>query len=236
MAAHYVTRPRLSLMFFFSGNQRRVHSWASYLCRCNYATLDFVKFIVKTSEQTNNFFQWQECFLDFLFFSRNYAWNLGVRLIHKCGLYTSLYGIWASEAMDWKLDIPWLSMIALSVIPTMCIFNEPDWDVCCLKKCSVWKNLFGTGWVIDHGLPRFKPHTNFWVSVPCTNFPAFRIAIACRFSSLQTFCEVYAIYKACILLLWEKCFWFLALVAGWFQFITILWQYTISQLCCGVAA
>ena len=28
----------------------------------------------------------------FLFFSRNYAWKLGVRLIHKCGLYTSLYG------------------------------------------------------------------------------------------------------------------------------------------------
>ena len=38
------------------------------------------------------FFQWRECFLDFLFYSRNYAWNLGVWLIHKYSLYTSLYG------------------------------------------------------------------------------------------------------------------------------------------------
>jgi len=36
-------------------------------------------------------FNWQECFLDFLFFSQNHAWKLGVWLIHKCGLYTSLY-------------------------------------------------------------------------------------------------------------------------------------------------
>ena len=40
------------------------------------------------------FFHWQRCFSDFLFFfsPKSYL-KLGEQLIHKCGLYTSLYGI-----------------------------------------------------------------------------------------------------------------------------------------------
>ena len=33
-------------------------------------------------------------FFEFLFFFSNHVWKLGVRLIHECGLYTSLYGIY----------------------------------------------------------------------------------------------------------------------------------------------
>ena len=32
-------------------------------------------FLLKSVNKRPTFFQWQECFLDFLFFSRNYAWN-----------------------------------------------------------------------------------------------------------------------------------------------------------------
>ena len=67
----------------FLANQRRVHSWASYYCRHKCETLDSVKFIVKIWEQTTNFFSLTRALLDFLIFSRNHAWKLGVRLIHK---------------------------------------------------------------------------------------------------------------------------------------------------------
>ena len=86
MVVYYVTQPRLSLMFF-SANQNRVHSWATYLCRCNYAALDFVEFIVNISEQTNNFFSMTRVLLGLLIFFREImleSWG--------CGLYTSLYG------------------------------------------------------------------------------------------------------------------------------------------------
>ena len=54
---------------FFSANQRKVHSWATYyLCRCNYSTLDFVKFIVNISEETNNFFSMTSAFWISYFF------------------------------------------------------------------------------------------------------------------------------------------------------------------------
>ena len=52
----------------------------------------FPKFIVNISHlQTND----QLCFTQVLFgvlFFQNHARMLGLRLIHECGLYTSLYG------------------------------------------------------------------------------------------------------------------------------------------------
>jgi len=44
--------------FYWSckANQRRVHSWATYLCRCKHTTLNFVKFIANIYEQRTNFF------------------------------------------------------------------------------------------------------------------------------------------------------------------------------------
>ena len=35
-----------------------------------------------------------ECFLQVFVFSQNHAWNLGVQIIYKCGLYTAFYSIW----------------------------------------------------------------------------------------------------------------------------------------------
>ena len=56
-------------------------------------SLDFVKFIVNICEQTTNFFSLTRCFLDFFFFFfPKSCLKLEVWLIHKCGLYTSLYG------------------------------------------------------------------------------------------------------------------------------------------------
>ena len=78
-----------SNVFFFSANQRRVHSWATYLCCCNYATFDFVNFIVNTSEQTNNFFSMARVLFGLLIFFAKLCLKVGgaaytqVRLIHE---------------------------------------------------------------------------------------------------------------------------------------------------------
>ena len=63
-------------------------------------------------KQTINFFL-HKCFLEFSFF-RNHASMLGVRLIHKCGLYTSLYGINLPIRGDFVLFTPWMSGMSKS--------------------------------------------------------------------------------------------------------------------------
>ena len=49
------------------------------------------------------FFHSQRCFLDFLFLIPKSCLKLGVRLIHKCGLYTSLYGNCYIKHLDYLL-------------------------------------------------------------------------------------------------------------------------------------
>ena len=78
--------------------------------------------VLNICEQTPNLFLQVECFLE-LFFYQNHAWKLGVRLIHECGLYTSLYGtskvpftvyfmLKASQLLHhWKSPSSWLFII-----------------------------------------------------------------------------------------------------------------------------
>ena len=89
----YMTRLRLSLMFF-PANKRRVHSFEplSNLAANTQCSLDFVKFIVNICEQTTNFFSLTKVLFGLLIFFPKSCLKLGVRLIHKCSLYTSLYG------------------------------------------------------------------------------------------------------------------------------------------------
>ena len=51
------------------------------------------------------------------FFSRNHTLKLGVRLIHECGLYTSLYGI----PYQWALSDKHL----LDQLVPCILFHEP---------------------------------------------------------------------------------------------------------------
>jgi len=55
--------------------------------------LDFIKFIANICEQTTNFFSLTKVLFGLLNFFRKACLKLGVWLIHKCDLYTSLYGI-----------------------------------------------------------------------------------------------------------------------------------------------
>ena len=80
----YVTRPRLSLMFF-SANKRRVHSLKplNNLAANTQCSLDFVKFIVNICEQTSNFFLLTKVLFGLLIFFPKSCLKLGVRLIHE---------------------------------------------------------------------------------------------------------------------------------------------------------
>ena len=84
----YVTRPRLSLMFF-SGNKRRVHSFElTNLVANTQCSLDFVKFIVNICEQTTNFFSLTKVLFGLIFCPEDMleiggAAYTQVRLIHE---------------------------------------------------------------------------------------------------------------------------------------------------------
>ena len=115
----YVTRPRLSLMFF-SANKTRVHSFEplTNLAAYTQCSLDFVKFIVNIFEQTTNFFSLTKVlFWTSYFFTRSHAWNWG------CGLYTSAantrvftvcWGQWRS--VHGKKSLPRSSFFGVSTL------------------------------------------------------------------------------------------------------------------------
>ena len=54
-------------------------------------SLDFVKFTAKICEQTTNLFSLTKVLFGLRIFFPKSCLKLGVRLIHKCSLYTSLY-------------------------------------------------------------------------------------------------------------------------------------------------
>ena len=88
---------------FFSSQSKRAFL-SNLLMSLQLRNIRFRQVYWLISEQTTNFFQWQECFLDFLFFRE----IMGVRLIHKCSLYTSLYGIYAHGESNKTLTVHYL--------------------------------------------------------------------------------------------------------------------------------